>query len=157
MNDDAIYQQTGMILIDQNNANQTNNQVRIDPKTGEVTLDAFQPIDNIQLCARISLRKDEQIVRCIDVFKNIGPADAAVNVQYVTTLNRGVTAAQDDFRSEKDRLGSGLGRADGSRQNRGRYFRRQRRRPPANCNGSRGATSCSTTFRSTCRPAKVSR
>ncbi|HEX3355976.1 MAG TPA: hypothetical protein VHS31_03250 [Tepidisphaeraceae bacterium] len=94
MNDDAIYAQAGMLMIDQNNPGQTNNQGRFDAKTGEIILDNFQPVDGVQVSRRIQVRRDDDLVRCIDVFKNVGAADASVAVQYTASLNRGVMAGQ---------------------------------------------------------------
>jgi hypothetical protein len=94
VNDDAIYGQVAMLNIDQNNPNQNNNQARVDPKTGEVVLEGFQPIDGVQVSRRIQVRRDDDLLRCIDVFKNVGAADASVTLQYTTSLNRGVTMGQ---------------------------------------------------------------
>lgn len=94
MNDDSIYNQCGMLTIDGNGMAQTNNQARVDPKTGEVVLESFQPINGIQISRRIEIRRDEDLVRCIDVFKNAGGGDVTLGLQYMMSLNRGVTTAQ---------------------------------------------------------------
>ena len=92
--DEGIYAQAAMLNIDQNNPNQTNNQARVDSKTGEVILENFQPVNGLQFSRRVQARRDEDLLRCIDIFKNVGPADVTINLQYTTSLNRGVTMAQ---------------------------------------------------------------
>lgn len=94
LNDEAIYGQVAMLNIEENTANQTNNQARVDPKTGEVTLDAFQPMDGVQLTRRIQARRDDDLLRYIDIFKNTTSTDISVGVQYTTSLNRGVIMGQ---------------------------------------------------------------
>src|SRR5205814_9842062 len=57
--DDTIYGQMSMLMIDQNNPNQNNNQARVDPKTGEVVLEGFQPVDGVQVTRRIQVRRED--------------------------------------------------------------------------------------------------
>src|SRR4051812_36385885 len=92
--DESIYSQGAMLTIDQNNPSQTTNQGRLDPKTGELTLDTFQPMNGVQVSRRFQIRRDDDLLRCIDVFKNVGAADATVAIQYTTSLNRGVSMGQ---------------------------------------------------------------
>src|SRR3954447_26117517 len=72
--DESIYSQGAMLTIDQNNPNQTTNQGRLDPKTGELTLDTFQPMNGVQVTRRIQIRRDDDLLPCIDIFKNVGGA-----------------------------------------------------------------------------------
>jgi hypothetical protein len=91
---DMVYNQTAVLTIDGNGLAQTNNQVRVDQKTGEVMCDSFQPINTIQVTRRIEVRREEDLVRYVDVFKNNGGADVTINLQYSMSLNRGVQNGQ---------------------------------------------------------------
>ena len=90
MNSDSIYNQAGALNIDGNGLMQTNNQARVDPKTGEVVLESFQPFNGVQITRRIQVRRDDDLVRCVDVFKSTGGGDVTLGLQYAMSLNRGV-------------------------------------------------------------------
>jgi hypothetical protein len=90
---EMVYNQTGVLNIDGNGLPQTNNQARVDPKTGELICDSFQPVNGVQISRRVEVRRDDDVVRCIDVFKTLG-GDATIGLQYTMSLNRQVTAGQ---------------------------------------------------------------
>ena len=103
---EMVYNQTGVLTIDGNGLPQTTNQARVDPKTGEVICESFQPVNGVQISRRIEVRRDDDVVRCIDIFKSMG-GDVTLGLQYTMSLNRQVTAAQTI--SDPKKSGSDLG------------------------------------------------
>ena len=86
-----VYSQGAMLQIG-GQYPRTNNQARIDEKTGELVMENM-PVGNVSITRRILMNKEEGYIRYIDVFKNTTNQDQTVNMTYQTHTNYGVQMA----------------------------------------------------------------
>src|SRR5262249_15834754 len=77
-----IFNQGAQLNVNGNGAS-SNNQGKIDEKTGELILENVQA-GNVSVTRRILLPKDDPFVRYIDIFKNNQAQEVTVNVMVQT-------------------------------------------------------------------------
>src|SRR5437763_1073175 len=113
-----IYSQGAMLQINNSQPNQNNNQGRWDEKTGELLIENLRCGENnsLQITRRIFINRNESYVRYIDVFKNTAAQEQSVGVQIQSSLNYGVTSAQNVTDPRKADLVLGwIGQTGGNR------------------------------------------
>jgi len=88
-----IYSQGAMLTLNGNQPTQSNNQGRIDPKTGELIIENMHA-NGLTVTRRILLDKDAKFVRYIDIFHNGGGQPQQANISVQSNLNYGVNTAQ---------------------------------------------------------------
>ncbi len=88
-----LYSQGAMLSINGNQIAQSNNEGRIDPKTGELIIDGLGA-NGLSITRRILFNQTEGSVRYIDIFKNTLTQELTVNLMIQTNLNYGVNTSQ---------------------------------------------------------------
>lgn len=88
-----LYSQGAMLIVNGNYPQQTNNQGRIDEKTGELVIENMTTQVGVTVTRRVLIQREEGYVRFIDVLKNATPQPVTLNLQIQTNLNYGINAA----------------------------------------------------------------
>jgi len=87
-----VYSQGAMLQVNNQYPQARNNQARLDDKSGELIFENMA-VGGVNLTRRILINKEEGWVRYIDLIKNTGGAEAAVNLNFSSSLNYGVQNA----------------------------------------------------------------
>src|SRR5688500_307145 len=87
-----IYGQAAMLTINGNQPQQNQNTGRLD-ESGELLIENL-PVNGLTVTRRIMANAEEGYIRYLDVIKNPGGAEQAVDVQLQSNVNYGVQAAQ---------------------------------------------------------------
>lgn len=89
-----LYSQGAMLMLNGAQINMNNNQVQVDPKTGEAVLENLAGNNGLTATRHILVNKEEGYVRYIDVIKNTQNRDQDVTIMIQSNFNYGINNAQ---------------------------------------------------------------
>lgn len=100
-----IFGQAGVLTINGNQPQMNNNTARVE-ESGELVLENLPVANGLLVTRRILAMEDERCIRYLDVIRNPGGQEQALEVQIQSNVNYGVQAAQlvDDARQKGQQL-----------------------------------------------------
>ncbi len=88
-NNNPVYSQGAMLMINGGQPNGRGNTARLDEKTGEIVFENMN-CNGFLVTRHILIDKENNCVRYVDVIKNQQGADQNVAVQFMSNLNFGI-------------------------------------------------------------------